>query len=162
MRDTTQLILTSNPQPAYVILRNCPAPLFVRTPAYLGPKSKLCISYVIIMSQFSLLPTLRDVSMGVWGATRNPIFSKFQESCSKVSHTARKTVIIFSVTLLFSNTSWSNSQNAPPPQWKVLQHISSHTETTNVLLFLTMCQQQKKSTFFLKHKFPLCILPLLE
>ena len=52
-----------------------------------------------------------------------PIFSNLQECWSKVSHAARELATVFSVTLLFSNNSWSIGQDAPPQQ-KVSRHIT--------------------------------------
>ena len=45
-----------------------------------------------------------------------PIFSKMQESWSKSGYSAREIITVISVTFsCFSNISWSNGQNAPPP-----------------------------------------------
>ena len=43
----------------------------------------------------------RDVPMGGVGAWRPPIFSKLQESWSKVSQAARGLATVFSVTFFF-------------------------------------------------------------
>ena len=59
--------------------------------------------------------------LGVWGASRPPVFSDLQESWSKGSYTARELATAFSVTFFLSNNTWSIGQNAPPTH-----NVSAH------------------------------------
>jgi len=53
-----------------------------------------------------------------------PIFSKMQESWSKSGYAAREMITVISVTFsFFSNSSWSNGQNALPLMKNVLAHL---------------------------------------
>ena len=52
-----------------------------------------------------------------------PMFSNFPESWPKFSNATRELATAFSVTFVFSNTSWSSGQNSPPPQQKVSRYI---------------------------------------
>ena len=56
-----------------------------------------------------------------------PIFSKMQESWSKSGYAAREIITVISVTFsFFSNSSWLNGQNVPPPNEKCLGTSLTH------------------------------------
>ena len=54
------------------------------------------------------------------------MFSKMRESWSKSGYSAREIITVISVTFFFSNSSWSNGQNAPPPNEKCLGTSLTH------------------------------------